>query len=59
MKKYYIQNSIGKSKYVVSYCSGETKHQDGSLFWDIRIFKNKKNLNLFEKSLLSEGYTYN
>ena len=57
-KLYYIQNNVGKAKYVLSYCTGENFHNDGSLFWDIEIFKNKKKLFLEVHKLKSEGYTY-
>jgi hypothetical protein len=32
---------VGRAKYVVNYFTGK-KHQDGSDFYDIRIFKNEK-----------------
>ena len=44
MKRFYIQNDIGKAKYVVNYHDGNKKHFDGSDFFDIIIFKNKKKL---------------
>ena len=34
-------SNIGKSKYVVSFYTGKT-HKDGSKFYDIAIFRNKK-----------------
>jgi hypothetical protein len=56
-KKFYIQTNIGKAKYLVSYHDGIKKHNDGSEFFDIAIFKNKKLLNIFVASLVSDGYT--
>jgi hypothetical protein len=38
--KYYVQQNIGKAKYMVSYYTGK-KHADGSDFYDVQIFKNK------------------
>ena len=58
MKRFYLQLNVGKSKYVVSYHDGEKKHKDGSDFFDIAIFKNKKKLNVFTAKLKSEGYAY-
>jgi hypothetical protein len=58
MKTYYIQFNIGRSKYVVNFCTGENFHPDGSLFFDIEIFKNKKELNKFERELIKSGYKY-
>ena len=57
MKKFYIQYGIGKAKYVVSFHNGIEKHNDGSEFFGIKIFKNKKSLNEFSNKLVSEGYT--
>jgi len=56
MKIYSVQNKIGHSKYVVSYHNGVKKHKDGSEFYDISIFKNKKDLATFEGKLCHEGY---
>jgi len=49
--KYYEQYNVGKAKYVVSYSNGTKKHNDGSEFWDIAIFKSKKAKNEFIKNL--------
>jgi len=46
-----LQN-VGKAKYVVSYSNGKKKHNDGSEFFDIAIFHNKKVKNQFIKELL-------
>lgn len=32
---------VGKAKYLVNYYTGK-KHEDGSEFYDVRIFKNKR-----------------
>lgn len=56
MKRYYIHYGIGHAKYVVSYHDGIKKHNDGSEFYDIAIFKNKIPLNNFVNKLISEGY---
>lgn len=47
---YHIQYNIGKAKYVVNYYQGK-KHKDGSQFWDIAIFHNKKKMWAFVSSL--------
>ena len=46
MLKINEQQNIGKAKFVVNYYTGK-KHQDGSDFYDMRIFKNKKYKNRF------------
>ena len=56
VKKYYIQNGIGKAKYTISSYNGVDTHNDGSPFYGIEIFKNKKDLEVAEKKLLKEGY---
>jgi hypothetical protein len=58
MKKFRMQYGIGSAKYLVSFHDGEKKHKDGSEFWDIEIFKNKKKLYAFTDDLRKNGYTY-
>jgi hypothetical protein len=55
-KDYYIQHNIGKAKYVVSYHNGTDTHKDGSKFYNVKLFKNKKNLNNFIQELTKDGY---
>ena len=54
-KNFYQQNNIGRARYVISYYNGK-KHPDGSDFYDIEIFSNKKDLEAFRTKLLTEGY---
>lgn len=56
MKTFNIQYNVGKIKYLISYHNGEKKNEDGSDFFDITIFKNKKIMNTFINNLLKEGY---
>ncbi len=56
MKTFYRMDNIGEAKYTISFHDGIEKNKDGSPFFGIRIFKNKKDLFAFEKKLLSEGY---
>jgi hypothetical protein len=55
-KVYYEQYGIGKTKYSVSYHNGKSTHNDGSDFYDIALFSNKKALARFIKDLKSQGY---
>ena len=55
-KRFKQQNGIGKSKYTISYHDGKKKHKDGSDFFDIKIFKNKKDLSDFVGTLAKQGY---
>jgi len=59
MKTYSITNNIGKAKYLINYHDGINKHSDGSPFFDIITFKNKKDLAKAEKDLQSQGYLLN
>ena len=57
MKTFNTMDNIGKVKYVVNFHDGKQKHRDGSNFFDIRTFKNKKKREIFIKDLLKNGYT--
>lgn len=58
MKLYNINYNIGRVKYVVNFNDGIKKYNDGSNFYDIRLFSNKKKMNAFVSELLKDGYTY-
>lgn len=55
-KRYREQHGIGKAKYTVSFHDGKKKHPDGSDFFGMKIFKNKKALNDFIAELKKDGY---
>jgi riboflavin synthase len=55
-KRYRETSNVGTSKYVVSYHDGIKKHNDGSDFFDIEIFKNKEVKNKFITDLEKKGY---
>ena len=55
-KNFNIKYGIGRAKYVINFHNGISKHKDGSLFYDIEIFKNKIKLEKFKKNLIKEGY---
>ena len=56
MKKFKIMFNVGKAKYVINSHDGVKKHKDGSDFFDIDIFKNKKLFNKKINDLKKEGY---
>ena len=58
VKRFNIMHNVGKCKYVVNYHDGIKEHKDHSDFFDISIFKNKKKLTAFVKSLLKQGYAH-
>ena len=53
-KRFKRHDGIGKAKYTISYHDGKKKHKDGSDFFDIKIFKNKPELEAFKKDLVSK-----
>lgn len=55
-KTFYRMDNIGKAKYTINYHDGIQTHKDGSPFFGIAIFKNKKKLNKFTNYLIKEGY---
>lgn len=56
MKTFYQQDNIGKAKYTISFHDGIQTHKDGSPFFGIAIFHNKKKLNQFRSELINKGY---
>ena len=55
-KRYNTMTGVGKAKYVVNFHDGVKTHRDGSSFYDIALFSNKKAFNSFVRGLRKEGY---
>lgn len=55
-KQFNTMYNIGKSRYVINYHDGVSQHKDGSPFFGIMIFRNKKIFNKARKELIAEGY---
>jgi hypothetical protein len=55
-KAFKVNPGIGKAKYSISSHDGKKKHNDGSDFWDIEIFKNKVDLEKGIKKYTSNGF---
>ena len=55
-KRYKEMSNVGTAKYVVSFHDGIKKHNDGSDFFDIQIFKNKEDKTKFITDLEKKGY---
>jgi len=53
--KFIINPQIGRVKYSISFHDGIKKHNDGSDFWDIKIFKNKVDFNKAIKKYTKES----
>lgn len=56
-KTFNTMENIGKAKYVVNHHDGVKSHRDGSPFFDIATFKNKKARDKFCAGLSSQGYS--
>ena len=48
--------NVGKIKYLVNFHDGINKHKDGSEFFDMSIFKSKKELHKFIAYLKENNY---
>lgn len=55
-KVFNIKYNVGKSKYVINYHDGVKKHKDGSPFFDIQIYSNKRDFDNAVKLLKKAGY---
>ncbi len=56
-KVFNIKHNVGKAKYVINYHDGIKKHKDGSPFFDIQIYSNKKDFDKAIKLLKQDGYS--
>jgi hypothetical protein len=55
-KVFYELRTVGSSRYAVNYHDGVKSHGDGSKFFDIAIFSNKRNKDRFLRNLRRQGY---
>ncbi len=56
-KKFRVNShAIGKAKYSIDFHDGKSTHKDGSPFWGINIFNNKKDLAKAIKDYTKKGY---
>ena len=56
-KQFNTMFNIGKAKYVINSHDGTATHKDGSPFFGVDIFKNKRLFNKKRKELLTNNYT--
>ena len=56
MKEFNVMYNIGKVKYVINTHNGIDTHKDGSKFFGICTFKNKKLFIAKQKELIKQGY---
>jgi len=48
---YYVMYNVGTVKYLVNYYDGVQTHKDGSPFYKIETFKNKKKNECFYQKI--------
>ena len=58
MKVYNTMQNIGKVKYVINFHNGIDKHRDGSRFFGIKTFHNKKDFTKAIAKMIKDGYKY-
>lgn len=56
-KCFKINPPIGTARHSVSYNDGVKAHEDGSPFFDIKIFRTKIEKARFVRELTNQGYT--
>jgi len=56
MKEFNLMYNVGRAKYVINYHNGKRFHIDGSRFFDILLFRNKRKFDNAIKTLLADGY---
>lgn len=56
MKKFNLMYNIGRCKYVINYHDGVQTHKDGSEFFGVYTFKNKKLFSQKQKELIKDDY---
>lgn len=56
MKEFNEMQNVGKAKYVVNHHDGVKQRPDGSPFFDISIFSNKRKKGGFVAGLMRRGY---
>lgn len=56
MKIFNVQDGIGKARYVINFHDGIKCHKDGSAFFDVVVFRNKKSRALYLSELHKLGY---
>jgi hypothetical protein len=57
-KMFDEMHNVGRAKYVVNFHDGVKTHEDGSPFFDIRLFSNCRKKDRFVRDLQRQGYTH-
>jgi hypothetical protein len=57
-KQFSTQSGVGSSKYSINDHDGVQTHNDGSPFFGIHLFNNKKKFEAKQRELKADGYTH-
>lgn len=55
-KQFHLMYNVGSSKYVINDHDGVSTHKDGSPFFGINLFRNKKKFEAKQRELKKAGY---
>lgn len=55
--RFNVMFNVGTAKYVINYHVAGNTHGDGSPFYGIKTFQNKKEFEAHRKSLKAQGYS--
>ena len=56
-KSFNVMANVGKVRHMVNFHDGKQTPRDGSPFFDVRTFSNKRARDRFTAQLLKEGYS--
>lgn len=57
-KNYYEMTNVGTVKYLVNTHDGVSTHRDGSPFYGVATFSNKRKKDAFIRALVRDGYVH-
>lgn len=55
-KQFNTMYNVGRAKYVINSHDGQKTHKDGSPFFDLDTFSNKRKFEAAKKELIRAGY---
>ena len=55
-KQFNTMYNVGRAKYVINHHDGKDTHKDGSPFFGIYTFRNKRKFEAKKKELIRAGY---
>lgn len=55
-KTFRVEQNVGRVRHLVTFHDGAKQHQDGSPFFELRTFRNKRECARFVRTLKAQGY---